>query len=168
MINWMYFPKNRPLDEVSLQVVKAFQDIAHGIDSESHQYKSDEVLAVVCPGLEAVGFSVEKSKRTEDLVAVPVLYGVNGRIEKSFEADGYLQSAGYVVEVEAGRGVANYQFLKDFFEACTMVGVEKLCIAVRNIYKSSNDFEKVCKFFEAMYASGWLGIPLSGLLIIGY
>jgi hypothetical protein len=41
----------------------------------------------------------------------------------------------YVVEVEAGRGVVNYQFLKDFFEACTMVGVEKLCIAVRNTTK---------------------------------
>ena len=168
MINWIYFPKNRPLDEVSLQVVKAFQDIAPEIDSEAHQYKSDEVLAVVCPGLEAIGFSVEKSKRTEDLVAVPVLYGVNGKIEKSFEADGYLQSAGYVVEVEAGRGVVNYQFLKDFFEACTMVGVEKLCIAVRNTYKGSKDFEKVCRFFEAMYASGRLGIPLSGLLMIGY
>lgn len=121
MINWMYFPKNRPLDEVSHQVVKSFQDIAPDIDSESHHYKSDEVLAAVSPGLEAIGFSVEKSKRSEDLVAVPVLYGVNGRIEKSFEADGYLQSAGYVVEVEAGRGVVNYQFLKDFFEACTMV-----------------------------------------------
>lgn len=168
MINWMYFPKNRPLDEVSHQVVKSFQDIAPDIDSESHHYKSDEVLAAVSPGLEAIGFSVEKSKRSEDLVAVPVLYGVNGRIEKSFEADGYLQSAGYVVEVEAGRGVVNYQFLKDFFEACTMVGVEKLCIAVRNTYKASNDFEKVCRFFEAMYASGRLVIPLSGLLIIGY
>lgn len=168
MINWMYFPKNQPLDTVSQQVVKAFQNIASEVDSETHHYKSDEVLAVVRPGLEAISFTVEKSKRSEDLVAVPVLYGVNGRIEKSFEADGYLQSAGYVVEVEAGRGVVNYQFLKDYFEACTMVGVEKLCIAVRNTYKASNDFEKVCRFFEAMYASGRLSIPLSGLLIIGY
>ena len=168
MINWMYFPKNQPLDTVSQQVVKAFQNIASEVDSETHHYKSDEVLAVVRPGLEAISFTVEKSKRSEDLVAVPVLYGVNGRIEKSFEADGYLQSAGYVVEVEAGRGVVNYQFLKDFFEACTMVGVEKLCIAGRNTYKGSNDFEKVCRFFEAMYASGRLSIPLSGLLIIGY
>ncbi len=168
MINWMYFPKNHPLDDTSRQVVNAFQNIASEVDSDTHHYKSDEVLAVVRPGLEAIGFEVEKSKRSEDLVAVPVLYGMNGKIEKSFEADGYLPAAGYVVEVEAGRGVVNYQFLKDFFEACTMVGVEKLCIAVRNTYKTSNDFEKVCRFFEAMYASGRLGIPLSGLLIIGY
>ena len=51
-------------------------------------------LAIVRPGLEAIGFNVEKSKRADDLVAVPVLYGINGKIEKSFEADGYLQSHG--------------------------------------------------------------------------
>lgn len=77
-------------------------------------------------------------------------------------------NAGYVIEVEAERAVVNFQFLKDFFEACTMVGVDKLCIAVRNNYRVFNGFDRVCKFFEPMYASGRLGIPLSGLLIIGY
>lgn len=168
MINWMYFPKNQPLDSVSRQVVAAFENIADSVDSFCFQYKSDEVLAAVRPGLEALGFAVEKSKKSDDLVAVPVLYGVNGKIEKSFEADGYLPAAGYVVEVEAGRAVVNFQFLKDFFEACTMVGVDTLCIAVRNKYRVFNDFDRVCKFFESMYASDRLGIPLSGLLIIGY
>ncbi|MBR5909782.1 MAG: hypothetical protein IKZ66_07440, partial [Schwartzia sp.] len=85
-----------------------------------------------------------------------------------FEADGYFAECGYIVEIEAGRGVTNYQFLKDFFEACTMIGVDKLCIAVRNIYRTSNDFEKVCIFFETMYASNRIGIPLSNILVIGY
>ena len=31
-----------------------------------------------------------------------------------------------------------------------------------------DDFSKVCTFFDSQYASGRLGIPLSGLLIIGY
>ena len=167
MINWMHFPKNKPLNEVSAQIVKAFEAVDATIDSYTHQLKSDEVLTAVRPGLEALGFAVEKSKKSDDLVAVPVLYGVNGKIEKAFEADGYLSTAGYVIEVEAGRAVVNYQFLKDFFEACTMVGVDKLCIAVRNKYRAFNDFDRVCKFFEAMYASNRLGIPLSGLLIIG-
>lgn len=168
MINWMHFPKNQPLDDVSAQVVSTFENVASSIDSYSHQLKGDEVLIAVRPGLEALGFSVEKGKKSDDLVAVPVLFGVNGRIEKSFEADGYLANSGYVIEVEAGRAVVNYQFLKDFFEACTMVGVDKLCIAVRNEYRAFNDFDRVCKFFEAMYASNRIGIPLSGLLIIGY
>ena len=168
MVNWIHFPKNKPLDEVSAQIVKAFEAVDATIDSYTHQLKSDEVLTAVRPGLKTLGFDVEKSKKSDDLVAVPVLYGVNGKIEKAFEADGYLPAAGYVIEVEAGRAVVNYQFLKDFFEACTMVGVDKLCIAVRNKYRAFNDFDRVCKFFEAMYASNRLGIPLSGLLIIGY
>lgn len=114
MINWMHFPKNQPLDKISAQVVEAFENVAAEIDSYTFQYKSDDVLSVIRPKLEALGFSVEKSKKSDDLVAVPVLYGVNGKIEKSFEADGYLADGGYVIEIEAGRAVVNYQFLKDF------------------------------------------------------
>ena len=145
----------QPPDAVPQQVVKAFQNIASEVDSETHHYKSDEVLAVVRPGLETTNFTVEKSKRGEDLVAVPVLYGVNGRTEKSFEADGYLQSAGYVVEVEAGRGVVNYQFLKDFFEACTMVGVETRCIAVRNTYNRMTLRRFADSLKPCMRVDGW-------------
>lgn len=49
-----------------------------------------------------------------------------------------------------------------------MSDVDKLCIAVRNEYRGVDDFSKVCTFFDSLYASGRLGIPLSGLLIIGY
>lgn len=161
MVNWIHFPKNKPLDKVSAQIVKAFEAVDATIDSYTHQLKSDEVLTAVRPGLEALGFDVEKSKKSDDLVAVPVLYGVNGKIEKAFEADGYLSTAGYVIEVEAGRAVVNYQFLKDFFEACTMVGVDKLCIAVRNKYRAFNDFDRVCKFFEAMLMISLITLEIS-------
>ena len=155
---------------MSEKVVEAFVSIAPDIDSNTHRYESNKVLAIARPHLEKIGFVVEKNKKSK--VPVPVLYGMNGRIEKQFEADGYNREKGYVVEVEAGRGVANNQFLKDFFEACTMADVNYLCIAVRNIYESgkmkSKDFERACKFFESLYASNRLGVPLSGLLIIGY
>ena len=49
-----------------------------------------------------------------------------------------------------------------------MSDVDKFCIAVRNEYRGVDDFSKVCTFFDSLYASGRLGIPLSGLLIIGY
>ena len=111
MINWMFYPKNKQLDDTSCKVVEAFKAIAADVDSTCHTYKSDEVLAFVRPGLESAGFIVEKSKHSDDLVSVPVLYGQNGKIEKSFEADGYHAASQYVVEVEAGRGVVNYQFL---------------------------------------------------------
>ncbi len=46
--------------------------------------------------------------------------------------------------------------------------VNYLAIAVRNIYRGSNDFEKVRTFFDTLYASNRLKLPLDGVLIIGY
>ena len=67
-----------------------------------------------------------------------------------------------MVEVEAG------PVPQGFFEACTMNGVEMLCIAVGNDYRSSDGFSKVCTFFDSLYVGSRLGVPLSGLLIVGY
>lgn len=168
MINWAYFPKNKRADDMSLFVVKAFETVVNQIDSDECQLKSNEVLAAVCPILEKKGFRVEKGKGEDEKITVPVLFGVNGKVDKAFDADAYCEAEHYVIEVEAGRAVLNYQFLKDFLEACMMSDVDYLCIALRNRYLKSPDFSKVCTFFEAIYASNRLGIPLKGMLIIGY
>ena len=181
MINFMQFPSNLPIDDISRSVIESFKNIVSEVDSASHRLKSNEVLAKVKPNLEKLGFDVEdveKGKKNSKKVKIPVLYGKNGEIKKSFKADAYLANHGYIIEVEAGRGVLNHQFLKDFFEACTICTAERLCIAVRNEYITKNknsskdriskDFDKVCTFFEALYASNRLNIPLKSVLIIGY
>lgn len=107
----MCFPKNKKPDDISLHVIQAFQKVENGIGSATHKKQtSDEALAKIRPGLEACGFHVEKSKRKEERIPVPILFGINGKIEKSFEADAYDPNTGYMVEVEAG------QFLKDFLK----------------------------------------------------
>lgn len=78
-----------------------------------------------------------------------------------------------VIEVEAGQATINYKFLKDFYEACLMDDIDYLCIAVCNEYKygtnqHSFDFKKVTEFFDAMYMSNRVSIPLKGILIVGY
>ncbi len=73
-----------------------------------------------------------------------------------------------MLEVEAGRAVVNNQFLKDLFQACMMHGVNYLGIAVRNIYRNSNDFDRVIRFIDTLYASSRIRLPLKGILIIGY
>ena len=77
-----------------------------------------------------------------------------------------------VIEVEAGRGLLNNQFLKDLFQACLMQDVDYLTIAVLREYKTKNritkDFEEICRFFDALYSSERLKLPLKGILIIGY
>ncbi|AVK95639.1 hypothetical protein LS41612_04805 [Lysinibacillus sphaericus] len=53
-----------------------------------------------------------------------------------------------------------------------MQNVEYLTIAVLNKYRTRNkinfDFDEVCKFFDALYSSDRLNLPLKGILIIGY
>jgi len=93
---------------------------------------------------------------------------LNGKIEKYFEADAFNKKTQTVVEVEAGRALMNYQFLKDLFQACMMAKVDYLITAVRNKYKSSLDFKKISIFYDTLYTSGRLILPLKGVLIIGY
>ncbi|MEF2097315.1 hypothetical protein V3595_22100 [Bacillus sp. CFBP9009] len=102
--------------------------------------------------------------------------------KKSFRADAYHDKNKSVIEIEAGRGVLNNQFLKDLFQACMMQDVEYLTIAVLNEYRTKNvnkktakvkikknyDFDEVYKFFDALYASDRIKLPLKGVLIIGY
>ena len=168
-INWQYFPKNLPCPEFLLRVVEAFEFVADEIASTSNVgQSSDEALAILRPRLEQLGFKVERSKSASGKIKVPVLYGPNGKVEKSFDADAHHVVEKVVLEVEAGRGVTNYQFLKDLFQACVMQDVDYLVIAVRNDYRGSDDFSKVTTFFETLYASNRLQLPLTGVLIVGY
>jgi hypothetical protein len=49
-----------------------------------------------------------------------------------------------------------------------MQDVDYLGIAVRNKYRTSPDFDKVFAFFDTLYKSNRLELPLKGVLIIGY
>jgi len=73
-----------------------------------------------------------------------------------------------VVEIEAGRALDNYQFLKDVFQASLMCGVEYLVIAVRNNYRGTNTFTRIAVFLETLYVSNRIHLPLHGILLIGY
>lgn len=172
MINWMYFPQNKAIEPHLSQIIKVFSDVSPRIDSEKYvddqNLKSDEVLSIVAPGLERIGFRVERSKKADAKIRVPVLYGLNGKVDLAFEVDAYSELTQTVIEVEAGRAVVNYQFLKDLYESCMMQGVSYLCLAVKNIYKNSKDFQKVCTFLETLYISNRIQMPLSGILVIGY
>jgi len=167
-MKWTYFPRNRKITDDLSKIVSVFDAQKNAIDSFSNNLASDQVLQKVTTGLESLGYSVERSKRDDDKIKMPVLYGECGKAELNFEADAFNSNTGIVVEVEAGRAVTNYQFLKDFFEACCMYDAQYLCIAVRKIYSNRADYEKVCDFFNAMYASDRFSIPLKGILVIGY
>jgi hypothetical protein len=168
VINWLYYPRSRKAPPLVLQVVEAFRSVSGEIDSSVYNLPSNGVLAALARPLMDLGFRVETGKTFEQKVQVPVLFGLNGQLEKSFEADAYHEAAGFVVEVEAGRGVVNNQFLKDLFQACMMNGVTEFAVALRNDYRGTNDFERAARFFDVLYASNRLKLPLEGVLLVGY
>ncbi len=149
-------------------LISVFESNIGLISSESHNLASDDVLSHLTDGLIEVGFVVETGKSASQKVPIPVLFGMNGTIEKSFYADAFHADEGVVLEVEAGRAVDNNQFLKDLFQACMMQDAIHLVVAVRNDYRNSDDFSRVVKFFDTLYASQRLHLPLKSVLIIGY
>ncbi|MCG7380332.1 hypothetical protein MH215_25480 [Paenibacillus sp. ACRSA] len=178
-MNFQFYPKNIRITPHLNNVVKVFEKMENEIATESRNYKSNEILAACKNGLTAIGYKVEGNHNEGSKhIEVAVLFGRNNVMEKSFRADAYNSEAKSVIEVEAGRGVLNNQFLKDLFQACMMQDVEYLTIAVLNKYRilnnnktkfrENNDFEEVCKFFDALYSSERLKLPLKGILVIGY
>jgi hypothetical protein len=169
MINWTFFPLSQRPNRDLRDLVDVFSRHENEIDSGSHDVQvSDEVLAKLRVSLETLGFAVERSKKKADKIHIPVLFGRNGKVEKAFEADAWHAESRIVLEVEAGRAVTNFQFLKDLFQACMMQEVDYLAVAVRNRYRSSQDYEKVFTFFDTLYKSNRMSLPLKGVLIIGY
>lgn len=167
-INWQYFPKSNQIPTHLRDVVDVFETLNDSITSDSFELVSDEVLGAVRESLEGIGYQVERGKKKVDKINIPVLFGLNGKLEKYFDADAYNEELQTVIEVEAGRAVTNYQFLKDLFQAIVMHGVNYLVVTVRKNYKNRKDFEYVVTFMETLYASQRIELPLNGILIIGY
>ncbi|MEA2004021.1 MAG: hypothetical protein U9O53_03605 [archaeon] len=167
-ITWQYYPKSDYPQKILLDVIEVFKKNEKPIDSGKKQLVSNELLSKIRNDLKKIGFVVEEGKKKEEKIKIPVLFGENGTLEKSFETDAYHQKSGTVIEVEAGKAVTNYQFLRDLFQACMMKDTYYLIIAVRNVYHKNPDFQKVNTFFSTLYASQRLTLPLKGILIIGY
>jgi hypothetical protein len=168
MTDWQYYPKSNAVPEHLYKMVSVFKQNEEYIDSSKHKHNSNAVLSYLKNNLQSIGFTVEKGKKAEERIKIPVLFGRKGQLEKYFEVDAFQKETGTVLEVEAGRAVDNNQFLKDLFEACVMQKVDYLAIAVRMTYRRQSDFGTVITYFDALYASDRLNLPLKGVLIIGY
>ncbi|MBR1716602.1 MAG: hypothetical protein IJ718_03155 [Paludibacteraceae bacterium] len=168
MIKYQFFPRSRGVTAEIQEVINSFKAIEAQIDSSTSELKSNEVLQIVRPYLEQLQYTVETGKGVNEKIDVPVLFGQDNKIDKSFYADALSADGRIVIEVEAGRATENNQFLKDLFEACMMFDVEYLVLAVRNVYRTHYDFDRVYSFLETLYISNRLHLPLKGILLIGY
>ena len=168
MIRFQFFPRSHGIIPEMQQVIDCFKKHEKEIDSSMNDLVSNKVLATIRPDLENIGYKVETGKGKEEKIDVPVLFGENNVVDKSYFADALSADRKIVIEVEAGRATENNQYMKDIFEACMMFDVEYLVIAVRNHYRTHEDFSKIFTFLETLYVSNRLHLPLKGILLIGY
>ena len=168
MLKYQLFPRSVGITGQIQQVIECFELTYDQIKSPENELKSNEVLDILRPHLESIEFKVEEGKARGQKIPVPVLFGLNNSVDKSFNADGISNDGRIVLEVEAGRATANFAFLKDIFQASMMHGVEFLILAVRNDYRGTDDFQRVYTFLETLYISSRLVLPLKGITLIGY
>lgn len=168
MIQFQFFPRSRGVTEEIHKIIDCFKIVEKDIDSSTHNLVSNAVLEIVRPYLENNGYKVEIGKSADEKIDVPVLFGFDNKIDKSFYADAISPDGKIILEVEAGQATENHRFLKDIFEACMMFDVEYLVLAVRNKYRAHKDFNRVYTFLETLYISNRLRLPLKGILLIGY
>jgi hypothetical protein len=168
MIRYQFFPRSQGMTEEIKSVISCFEFVNSKIQSPENDLSSNEVLETLRPHLEKINYLVESGKSKNKKISVPVLFGYQNSIDKSFNADALSLDGRIVIEVEAGRATENNQFLKDVFQACMMHSVEYLVVAVRNVYRGHPDFEIVYTFLETLYVSNRLHLPLKGILLVGY
>ena len=126
MIRFQFFPRSQGITLNIQKVIDCFQLILPQIKSPENNLSSNEVLEIIKPHLQSIGYTVEEGKTKEKKISVPVLFGFDNSIDKSFSADALSADGKIVIEIEAGRAVDNNQFLKDIFQACMMFEVEYL------------------------------------------
>lgn len=168
MLRYQFFPRSRGVTSEIQKVIDCFKAVEDFIDSNTNNLVSNDVLAKVRPFLEEHEYKVEIGRSSNEKIDVPVLFGNDNVIDKSFYADAISKDGRIVIEVEAGQATENHRFLKDIFEACMMFEVEYLILAVRNRYRTHDDFSRIYTFLETLYISNRLQLPLKGILLIGY
>lgn len=160
-----------------VDLIGEVRNVQGEIDSETNSgLNSDVVLQRLRPGLEALGYAVERGKRKNQKVLRPVLFGESGEPRVTYEVDAFHEDLGIVIEVEAGRGALGNAIYRDIVRAALIVDARYLVLGVMKEYRykssgravSSASYEAARNQFDAIYASGRLNLPYEGVLLFGY
>ncbi len=153
---------------------RGFIDTAKGL-----QKKSDDVLAILRPGLGELRFEVEKGKKAKDKIQRPALFGEMGEPGHKYEIDAYNPDLGIVLEIEAGRAIKGNAIYRDIIQMSLMLDARFAVIAMPLAYRHKQkkahtvtievpSYVSGKKLLEAIFASPRLKLPFEGILLIGY
>jgi hypothetical protein len=108
------------------------------------------------------------------VIRLPVLFGQDGKVAKSFNVDAFRPHDSIAVEIEAGGAFENNRILYDLIKMTLGVIVEFGVLIVPQKYQTENrrfrdPYEESRKLFDAIWANPErLKLPLEGLLLVGY
>ncbi|MEM6530456.1 MAG: hypothetical protein AAF653_19310, partial [Chloroflexota bacterium] len=124
-IHYHSFPATKPPPNFSTLIYDVFLTFEEQIGTIELEkgLKSDEVLAILRPSLEQLGFEVETGKTREDKIHRPVLFGEDGEPTLKFEVDAYHPAWRCGMEVEAGRAWMGNAIYRDLIQSLVMVEV---------------------------------------------
>lgn len=174
---WVYYPTNARPPAWSTEFLKVVSLARAPIDSEAAAgLTSNAVLETLRPGLEGLGYKLERGKGSAEKIRRPVLYGPQGVERVSYEVDGVHDGLGVVLEIEAGRGAMSNAIYRDLIRASLLVDVRYLVLGVMLTYRfakrgrtvSETSYLKTKDLMDAIYASGRLQLPFEGVLLFGY
>ncbi len=171
------FPRTEPPPSFVAEVASVFSGRARQIDTVNlaKGLTSDQVLTILRPDLEQLGFEVEAGKRAEHKIKRPVFFGEGGRPQLQYEIDAFHAEWCCGLEIEAGRAWMGNAVYRDLIQALIMVNVEHLVIAVPIAYKymtggkqvASNDYANTLAVADALFGHSRIQMPY-GLTVLGY
>jgi hypothetical protein len=136
-VRFTSFPQTKPPPSFIQGIVDVFrrQEAKISTIALAKGLTSDEVLRVLASDLVALGFQVETGKNNASKIDRPVFFGENGIPARRYQIDGYAEKWRCGLEIEAGRAWMGNAVYRDLIQACVMVDVDHLCLAVSNAYK---------------------------------
>jgi len=174
---WRYFPSYAVPPSWVDPVIHVFADSWHEIDSTTRHdrdFKPGCVRRVIAPGLAALGFAVEESKKQAGVLPCPVLIGDQGESLITYELDALDAVRGIAVEVEVSHATVGSVIHRDLIQASLIPDVRFLAVAAPIECRCGTSatteptYEKGCALLETIYGSPPLILPFEGVLLIGY
>ena len=127
-VRFSTFPRTQTPPRFLAELIAQFEAQTEEIGT-IHREKgltSNEVLAVLQPGLIKLGFEVESGRRTEDKIKCPVFFGENAQPELQYEIDAWHPVWLAGLEIEAGRAWMGNAVYRDLIQALVIVDMEHL------------------------------------------
>ena len=132
MINFQFFPRSNGVTPQIRDIINCFKKVDENRDENVH-LKSNEMLALVRPHLEALHFTVESGKAADEQIYVPVLFSENDQVDKFFAADALSEDHKIVIEVVESPILTACVLVSSSISVCTDFSISPLNLILDKI-----------------------------------